>query len=78
MLRVLLTLTFLIVAHATYYPWQPWQPNRLTFTERSDEDVYPGIYLGEGSSMWHRGAAEMSCTLNTFEGYVVSVSFFLI
>lgn len=72
MLLVVLNLTFLVAVQATYYPWQG---QRWPGNERSGEDVYPGTYLGEGTATWHRGAVEMSCALNRFDGYVVSVSF---
>ncbi|KAG8183911.1 hypothetical protein JTE90_014301 [Oedothorax gibbosus] len=56
-----------------YYPWPSntgrWSSNN---NQRSGEELYPGTYLGEGTAHWMRGYAELSCTLNSFEGHVVS------
>ncbi|GBN52978.1 hypothetical protein AVEN_151499-1, partial [Araneus ventricosus] len=68
-----LLLTIVVAVCATYYPsYWPQAGGRWSTQGRSGEELYPGTYLGEGNAVWQRGYAELSCSLNLFEGYVVS------
>ncbi|KAF8770897.1 uncharacterized protein LOC129987564 [Argiope bruennichi] len=68
-----LLLAIVVAVCATYYPsYWPQAGGRWSTQGRSGEELYPGTFLGEGTAVWQRGYAELSCSLNLFEGYVVS------